>query len=103
MDMERLREQLAQEGIQTTDLDNVLGGMRDWNEDFDATERGLDALRGDVIDGLKQFEFWLRRVTDATGGQRPQLARTGEVPEAYHALVEEYFRALSRESEPQNQ
>ena len=103
VDMERLREQLAQEGIQTTDLDNVLGGMRDWNEDFDATERGLDALRGDVIDGLKQFEFWLRRVTDATGGQRPQLARTGEVPEAYRALVEEYSRALSRENEPQNQ
>lgn len=96
-DAERLREALGAEGVQTTDLDGVIAAMRDFDEGFDGTTRGLDELRGDVIDGLKLFEFWLRRVTDATSGQRPQLSSSDAVPEGYRALVEEYFRALARE------
>jgi len=98
-DAEELRDALAQEGVQVTDLDDVIAAMRDFDEEFVGTTRGLDELRGEVIDGLKLFEFWLRRVTDASTGERPQLAGSDRVPEGYRDLVEEYFRSLARGSE----
>jgi len=82
-----------------SDLDNVIAAMRELDEDFTGTTRGLDELRDEVIDGLKLFEFWLRRVTDASNEQRPQLAGSDRVPEGYRDMVEEYFRSLARESE----
>jgi hypothetical protein len=96
-DAERLRETLGEEGVQVTDLDRVLVAMRDFEGEFEGTARGLDELRGEVIDGLKLFEFWLRRVTDAATGRRPQLSSSDAVPEGYRELVEEYFRSLARE------
>lgn len=98
-DAEALRESLADEGIQVTDLDGVIAAMRDLDEEFTGTRRGLDELRGEVIDGLKLFEFWLRRVTDAAGGREPRLSSSDAVPEGYRALVEEYFRSLARGDE----
>ena len=98
-DAEELREALAQEGVQVTDLDDVIAAMRDFDEEFSGTTRGLDELREDVIDGLKLFEFWLRRVTDASTGALPQLAGSERVPEGYRDLVEEYFRSLARDPE----
>jgi hypothetical protein len=97
-DAEELRDALAEEGVQVTDLDDVIAAMREFEGDFEGTTRGLDELRDDVIDGLKLFEFWLRRVADASNGQRPQLAGSDRVPEGYRELVEEYFRSLARES-----
>ena len=99
-DAEALREALAREGVQVTDLDDVIAAMRDFDGAFTGTTRGLDKLRDDVIDGLKLFEFWLRRVTDASSGERPQLAGSDRVPEGYRDLVEEYFRSLAREPDP---
>ncbi len=96
-DAEELRDRLAGEGMQTTDLDAVVRAMRDFEEEFQGTTRGLDELSSDVIDGLKLFEFWLRRVTQAEAGVRPQLAGSDRVPEEYRSLVEEYFRALAEE------
>ncbi|NKB88404.1 MAG: DUF4175 family protein [Acidobacteria bacterium] len=102
-DAEELRDALAEEGIQVTDLDEVIASMRDYQADFDGTARGIDQLRDDVIDGLKLFEFWLRRVADAASDERPQLAGSDRVPEGYRDLVEEYFRALAREPEQEQQ
>ena len=96
-DAEELRDRLGADGLQTTDLDTVVGAMRDFEEQFQGTTRGLDELSGDVIDGLKLFEFWLRRVSQAEAGVRPQLAGSDRVPEEYRSLVEEYFRALAQE------
>lgn len=98
-DAEELREDLRQEGVQTTDLDRVIGAMREFDESFEGTTRGLDELRSDVIDGLKLFEFRLRRVTEAATGRHPQLTDSDAVPEGYRDLVEEYFRTLARGSD----
>ena len=68
--------------------------MREW--EFDGTPRGIDALRDQVIEDLKLFEYTLRRLADADNGPRPALADSDEVPEGYRKQVEEYFRALSR-------
>ena len=96
-DAEELLDRLGADGMQTTDLDAVVEAMRDFEEQFQGTTRGLNELSDDVIDGLKLFEFWLRRVSQAEAGVRPQLAGSDRVPEEYRSLVEEYFRALSRE------
>ncbi len=96
-DAEELRDRLGVDGLQTTDLDTVVGAMRDFEEQFQGTARGLDELSSDVIDGLKLFEFWLRRVSQAEAGVRPQLTGSDRVPEEYRSLVEEYFRALAQQ------
>ncbi len=96
-DAEELLDRLDNDGMQTTDLDAVVSAMRDFEEEFQGTTRGLDELSRDVIDGLKLFEFWLRRVGQAEAGTRPQLAGSDRVPEEYRGLVEEYFRALAKE------
>ncbi len=91
---EALRDRLAEEGQQVTDLDEILDEMRDWQ--FDGTPRGIDALRDQVIEDLKLFEYALRRLVESDGRPRPALADSDEVPEGYRKQVEEYFRALSR-------
>ncbi len=96
-----MREALDSQGVQVTDLDRVIAAMRDFDEDFAGTTRGLDALREDVIDNLKLFEFWLRRVTDEAAGISPQLGGSDRVPEGYRDLVEEYFRELARQGQQQ--
>ena len=93
---EALRERLANENQQVTDLDEILNEMRDW--EFDGTPRGIDELRHQVIDDLKVFEYTLRRLVDAELSPRPALADSDEVPSGYRKQVEEYFRALSRGS-----
>jgi hypothetical protein len=57
----------------------------------------VQRLQSAVVDGVKQFEFGLRR--DLLGAQRERLFLSGseDVPEAYRKLVEEYYRSLSRE------
>ncbi|HWV56688.1 MAG TPA: hypothetical protein VNZ57_04385 [Longimicrobiales bacterium] len=58
----------------------------------------LDALRQlqrDVINGLKEFEFALRREIEGTSAERLYLAGSNDVPEEYRQLVEEYYRTLS--------
>jgi hypothetical protein len=49
------------------------------------------------VDGLKQYEFGLRREVLGAGREQVFLSGTEEVPEAFRKLVEEYYRQLSRE------
>ena len=58
----------------------------------------LQRLQASVIDGLKTFEFGLRRRIEGTGRDRPLLSGSDEVPPGYRQLVEEYYRSLSRKS-----
>ena len=58
----------------------------------------LERLQTLVAEGLKRFEFGLRRkVEDATGDQ-PALMTTDEVPRGFKELVAEYYRSLSKTS-----
>jgi hypothetical protein len=93
-DVEELRDRLAEDNQQVTDLDEILEAMRDL--EFDGTPRGIEELRGQIIEELKMFEYYLRRLADADSGRRPTLADSDEVPESYRQMVEEYFRALAR-------
>ena len=92
-----LRDQLRNDGASTADLDEVLKQMRQLDDDRvykDARE--LERLQTLVAEGLKRFEFGLRRkVEDATGDQ-PSLMATDEVPRGFRELVDEYYRSLSK-------
>ena len=47
-----------------------------------------------VIEGLKRFEYQLRREVDGES-EELFLAGSDEVPSGFRDLIEEYFRALA--------
>ncbi|MCZ0933973.1 MAG: hypothetical protein OXJ54_02210 [Gemmatimonadetes bacterium] len=99
-DARRLRDELRQEGVDVGDLDRAVAGLDRLRTmgDFDDPEE-LAALQADVLRGLKDFEFALRR---ELGSQieRFFLSGSDDVPEEYRELVEAYYRALSEDPPP---
>lgn len=84
-------------GISPDRLDPVLAALRGLSaERLSRDPRGMELLESEVLDSLRQFEFELRR--SRFGGEDTGVAALGgeRVPEAYREMVEEYFRALSR-------
>jgi hypothetical protein len=59
--------------------------------------RDIAALQAAVVDGLKTYEFTLRRLVLGAEKDRLFLSGSDDVPEGYRKLVEEYYRALARE------
>ena len=61
---------------------------------------GLADLTAQVATDIKMLEYVLRRQAD---GDRPALQLSGseELPPGYRAMVEEYYRTLSRKPRPQ--
>ncbi|MGH7573683.1 MAG: hypothetical protein ACREM1_00930, partial [Longimicrobiales bacterium] len=94
---ERLRDQLARDGQDVSQLDAAIRDMRRLDDDrIYGMPLDLDRLQASVVDGLKQFEYMLRRELQGDVEDNPFLSNSDEVPEGYRALVEEYYRALSR-------
>lgn len=94
---QRLRDQLRTDGVNPADLDEVLLQMRQLDDDRvykDAKE--LERLQTQVAEGLKRFEFGLRRKVEDTVVDQPSLVATDEVPRGFRDLVDEYYRSLSR-------
>ena len=62
---------------------------------FIRTCQELQRLQSTIAEGLKRFEFGLRRRVDAN---EDSIALTGsdEVPEEFRRLVQEYYRSLAR-------
>jgi hypothetical protein len=77
-------------------LDGIIERMgRMDNRGTVGTPRGLDELDQAIVQGLKEFEFALRRAL--LGGDTPPgaLGAGDDVPPEYRAMVEEYYRRLS--------
>ena len=92
-----LREQLKADGVNPADLDEILRAMRQLDDDRvykDAKE--LERLQTTVAEGLKRFEFTLRRKVEDSEIEQPALTATDEVPRGFRDLVDEYYRSLSR-------
>jgi hypothetical protein len=60
----------------------------------------LEQLQNQLRENLQRIEFRLRREVEGDGSDRAVLNGADEVPEGFRALVEEYFRALSRTGTP---
>jgi hypothetical protein len=93
-----LRQQLSRDGRDVSQLDEVIRGLRALGGDeVWGDGENLRRLQAAVVDNLKQYEFGLRREVLGAERERLFLSGTDEVPEGFRKLVEEYYRALSRE------
>ncbi len=94
---QELRQDLRGTGISTADLDRLIAQLREMESGrtFNDPEE-LERLRGSILEGMKEFEFGLRRQLGAAERAGPVLGGNDDVPQAYRDLVNEYFRALSR-------
>jgi hypothetical protein len=57
---------------------------------------GLARLIGSVVEGLKSTEFALRRDLEGPDREKLFLSGTQDLPPGWQALVEEYYRSLSK-------
>jgi hypothetical protein len=93
----QLRGDLSREGRDVSELDEVirdleaLDNLGDWT-----SPRGVEQLQAAIVDGAKRFEYDLRRQLLGEEKEQLFLSGSGEVPEGYRQLVEEYYKALSR-------
>jgi hypothetical protein len=95
-DAQQLRNDLRRDSINVRDLDGIIQGLRALSPRLvNADPRAVAALESDVIQGLKEFEFALRRQFAEGESPRPMLTGADEVPEKYRKMVEEYYRALA--------
>jgi hypothetical protein len=93
---QRLRGDLTAENIDPRELDEILRALRRLDDPRvyqDVSE--LARLQSTIAEGLKRFEFGLRRRADADRGSIA-LSGSEEVPEAFRKLVQEYYRSLAR-------
>ncbi len=91
-----LRRLLTAESIDPRELDEILRALRQLDDPrVYQNVNELTRLQTQVAEGLKRFEFGLRRRVDADGNT-VVLSGTEEMPEEFRKLVEQYFRSLAR-------
>ena len=100
MQTESLRDRLRDAGAPLESLES-LDGVIDRFQRLEALgiygePRALAELQRELIESLRELDFDIRRhfATDTRDG--PMVVGSGEVPEGYQDLVEEYFRSLAR-------
>ena len=77
-------------------LDEILDALQQLDDPRvyqDVSE--LQRLQSVVAEGLKRFEFGLRRQSEADANTIV-LSGSDEVPEEFRQLVQEYYRSLAR-------
>jgi len=92
-----LQRVLDEEDIDSRQLADVVQALRALDRDrvYEDTAE-LSRLQAQVLEGLKQLEFGLRRELEGEAVDRAFLSGSEDVPSGFRKLVEEYYRALSR-------
>lgn len=99
-DARELRRLLQGEGVDVGDLDAIIARLRELDNRLAYGDpRALSVLETEIVQGLKEFEYAVRRRLDGGDDRKLFLGGSDEVPAGYRELVEAYFRALS-EREP---
>jgi hypothetical protein len=94
IDLERV---LEEEDLNQQQLGEVISALRELDrEDVYLDLNELNRLQSQIVEGLKQLEFGLRRELEGEGQDRVFVSGSDEVPTGFRRLVEEYYRALSR-------
>jgi len=92
-----LQRILEEEDLNQQQLGEVIGALRELDREnayLDLAE--LNRLQSQIVEGLRQLEFGLRRELEGEGKDRVFVSGSDEVPTGFRRLVEEYYRALSR-------
>ena len=78
-------------------LGEVIGALRRLDrEDVYIDTAELSRLQSQIVEGLMQLEFSVRRELEGEGEDRVFISGSDEVPTGFRLSVEEYYRALSR-------
>jgi hypothetical protein len=98
-DAQRVRRQLQQAGVNARDLvpvDEVVKALRALGDEKAYNNpTGLQDLYATALDKFKKLEYDLRKRTD-TSNQQLYLSGSEDVPPNFKALIDEYYRALSK-------
>jgi hypothetical protein len=95
-----LRNMLREQGVDPKELDEIMRRMRELDSDRaykDVNE--LERLQSFVAEGVKRFEYNLRRQA-GVDADRAIVAGSEDVPPEFKSLVEEYYRSLSKARAP---
>ena len=96
LDAEALRRELRQDGRDVRDLDAVIARLRELeNQRAYGDQQEIAQLQAAVIQGLKAYEFALRRQMEGMANPRLNLSGSAEVPPDFRKLVEEYYKSLA--------
>jgi hypothetical protein len=93
-----LRRNLAAAGATREDLqsvDEVARALRELRGGLEGDPAELQSLAAAALEKIQNLELDLRRRVDTTSDQL-FLSGSDEVPTRFQALVDEYFRNLSR-------
>lgn len=83
--------------IESQPLREMISQMRALDRDRSyADPEELLALQRALVDNMKELEFELRREFGVGSEEQALIYQSGDVPDEYRALVEEYYRALSQ-------
>ena len=92
-----LADLVERAGANPRELRTMIDAMRALDRERTYADPGeVLRLQRELVEGMKQLEFELRRRFAADEEDQLLLHRSGDVPEEYRALVEEYYRALAR-------
>lgn len=95
--LRELRDQLRRDGVDVGQLNQIVDALgRMDNNGPIGTPRDIADLQKKVVQGLKDFEFNLRRQL-AGGDQRLFGAGSEDVPPEYKKLVEQYYKSLAQQ------
>ena len=84
------------QGVDPRVLDEVLRNLRALDDDRVYQDAAtLERLQTAVAEGMKRFEFALRRQAEMKGSE-VFLSGADDVPEEYRKLVEQYYKSLSK-------
>jgi hypothetical protein len=98
---EGLRRELQEMGVDPADLNRMIEQMRQLESGKNYDDPiALDRLQQSLIEGLKAFEFALRRQVEGADKGRPVLGGSGDVPAGFRQMVDEYYRSLSKKQQP---
>ncbi len=95
-DAQQLRRMIQGQGVDAKALDEVLRNLRALDDDRVYQDAAtLERLQSAVSEGMKRFEFNLRRQAEVKGTE-VFLSGSDDVPEEYRKLVEQYYKSLSK-------
>ncbi|HEY7187551.1 MAG TPA: hypothetical protein VH436_13445, partial [Vicinamibacterales bacterium] len=95
-DAQQLRGLLRGENIDPKELDEIIKNLQQLQDErVYQNVQELARLQAYVAEGLKRFEFGLRRQVKADAGASA-LTGSDEVPEEFRALVEQYYKSLAK-------
>jgi len=93
-----LRRDLQALGVDPAELDAIVRDMAALEAARIPTDvAGVTQLQGQLVQGLRRFEFNLRRKLGASTAEQLFLSGSDDAPAEYRKLIEDYYRALAKE------